>query len=224
MEKRVKDKKSVLIIVHGLWKKRLGIRWLDKLIDFFAKELTAGRSIARRDYHEFADFITADYDKIELFRWDGKIYPKLDSIPESERLECLLEKYKNYTIDILAVSLGGLIVEKTLKYSPIRINKLIYVGAVHKAYSPLKNVDLIINIYSTIDKMFYFANDVYEGAGNFLLMGENVMNIALRTLKHDELLINKKLDGEAVKEPSLYDFYRHVLKRKNAEMRLSGIK
>jgi len=206
---KAKNKKRILIIVHGVWRIYFKNKLLDAIEFKILDPLTDSRSMKREDYHRFAEFLKEDYDKIIFFRWSGKPYGMNG---EFRRLSKMLEKYKKEQIDIIAVSLGGKITYKALLNSPkIKINKLLYIGAIHDSHKKLKNVKKIINVYSNFDKLFFLANNFYVGLGNAFLRGVNVCNKPLENFRHDELLLNKPLKNSKIREKSLYDYYRNLL-------------
>jgi len=205
-------KKKVLIIVHGVFPKRFHNRMAENFRSIFLGMLTSERGIKRKDYHKLADYLRNDYDAVELLPWDGKTNRHRDLEPAIKRLVKLLKKYRNWQISIIAVSLGGLIAQEALIQAPeVSVKHLVYIGAVHNGRHKLKNARKTFNIYSKIDKMFFFANDVYEGMGNAFLKGEKVINLLLPNIRHGDLCRDLDLDKEFSKEKSLFGFYRRIL-------------
>lgn len=207
-------KRRVLIIVHGAWRVRLHNKTLDKGLANTLDILTSYTGITRKDYHNLARYLKKHYDVIEIFRWDGLVPPRAKDIPESKLFKRLLDKYADDSVDIIAVSLGGYVVENGLKKSKNKIEKILYIGAVHSRKHLPKNAKKIINVYSGIDKMYEYANDLYEGFGNAVLSGKNVLNVALEKVRHDELGRNILLKEKKIREKSLYALYKFLLLEK----------
>jgi pimeloyl-ACP methyl ester carboxylesterase len=207
-------KRRVLIIVHGAWRANLHNKSLNQGISKALNLLTAAHEITRKDYHSLVRYLKKHYDVVELFRWDGRALPRAKDIPESKSFKNLLDKYRDDSVDIIAVSLGGYVVEMGLKKSKNQIEKILYIGAVHNRKHIPKNAKKIINVYSGIDKMYMYANNLYEGLGNAVLDGKNVINIPLKNVRHDELGTNILLKGEKFAEKKLYNLYRYLLLEK----------
>jgi len=207
-------KKKVLIIVHGAWRVHLKNGTAKKVLASALDLLTSKRGITRRDYRYLADYLGRNYDVVESLKWDGKLFEKFDLIPAAQDLEKLLKKYSKDTVDIIAVSVGGFIVTKALENLRMKINKILYLGAVHDSKHKLKNVKKSINVYSKIDKMFFYANDLYEGIGNAVLKGKNVLNVAFENLRHDELCKNIILEEKSYQNKYLFDLYKNLLLQK----------
>jgi pimeloyl-ACP methyl ester carboxylesterase len=204
-------KKRVLIIVHGFWKPHLQKWFFYPVLKYIADVLTSSRTILRKDYYLLANFLKEDYDEIKLFRWSGKAFIRDKEI---ERFEGSLKINNGKTIDIVAVSLGGYLVNNALLRLPkVKINKLLYIGAVHDGKHILKNVKKVINVYSKVDKLFFVTNELYEGIGNAVLKGENVINIAFEGIRHDALCLNKSINQKNITEKSVYEFYRRLLRK-----------
>ena len=133
------------------------------------------------------------------------------SIPIA-KLNKLLEQNKNCNIDIIAVSLGGHILEKALKNRTFnKIDRVMYIGAIHNVRHKIRGINKVINVYSEKDKMFFIANDIIEGIGNFILQGKNVINVALKDISHDMLLRNKRLNQKDLHEKYLHNLYLNLL-------------
>jgi DNA-binding winged helix-turn-helix (wHTH) protein len=206
-------KKKVLIIVRGAKPApHFNNGKIEKLRNYILRGLSSKLGILKRSYTKLADYLIENYDSIELLKWDGDIMknPSL-SVPVSE-LKKLLAKHKYSDIDIIAVSIGGHILEKTFSEKSFnKINKVLYIGAVHNGRAKLRGINKMINIYSKLDKMFFVSNDLIEGFGNFALKGQNVVNIVLKNIRHDELLHNKKINQADIQEKQLYQLYRNLL-------------
>jgi len=207
------NNKKVLIIIRGAkpldhFKSNL----LENSKKLILKKLSTKKGFVKENYLKLAKYLSKYYDKVLLLKWDGDIIknPSL-SIPIQE-LKQLLKKLKNVDIDIIAVSLGGYILEKALQKKRLnKINKILYIGAVHNSKQLIGGANKIINVYSTSDNMFFFSNSIVEGFGNFVLKGKNVINIALDNLTHDSLLQNKRIKQYGLKEKSLYELYKNLL-------------
>jgi len=205
-------KKKVLIIVHGVFPKRFRNNLAENFRSIILSTLTSEGGIKRKDYHKLADYLRQDYDCVELLPWNGKIRRHRDLDPAIKRFVKMLRKYRRWQISIIAVSLGGLIAQEALIQVPeVSVKHLVYIGAVHSGKHNLKNVRHTFNIYSKIDKMFFFANDIYEGMGNAFLRGEKVINLPLPNIRHGDLCRDLDLDKEFSKEKSLFGFYRRIL-------------
>jgi len=214
MEK--KSKKRVLILVHGATPFRFKNHFLNSIQIKVLQYLSSDKKgITMKDYHALANYLQEHYDQIEILRWDGKIPLRAKNIPESKALVKLLKKHGGGDIDVIAVSLGGYVAERGIAESNIKINKLLYIGAVHNSHHTLKNVKKVINVYSLADKMFYVANDLYEGIGNFILKGENVANIALEKIGHSNLGRNVLIADKKFREKYLYELYKRLLFARN---------
>ena len=208
------EKRRVLIIVHGAWRVNLHNKALKKGVERVLGLLTAKHQIQRKDYHNLAKYFKKNYDIIELFRWDGRAPPRAKDIPESKSFKNLLDKYKDDSVDIIAVSLGGYVVERGLRGSKNRINKILYIGAMHSGKHIPKNAKKVINVYSGKDKMYKYANNIFEGFGNTVLKGKNVLNVVLEKVRHDELGRNILLKEKKIREKSLYALYKVLLLEK----------
>lgn len=203
---------KILVIVHGGLPRHYKNKILEKARRFLLSELSSPRGILKKDYSGLSKYLEPHYDEVKIFKWDGKLSVSNDIIPASKDLETYLLHRKKHKIDIIAVSLGGFVVQNALEHlKKVKINRLIFVGAVHNGHHRLKNVQKMINVYSLKDKMFIVANDFYEGFGNMHLEGPNVLNIILKNLRHDELCLNKLLEGEDIPEKSLFDLYKRLL-------------
>ena len=205
-------KKRVLIIVHGAWPLRFRNKLLEKFRSKILGFLTSDRGITREDYHSFEKTCRKSYDKIEFLRWDGWIFRNPDLMRAETRLVNLLNRNKNNVLDIIAFSLGGIIVQDSLLSSKaIKINRVIFVGAIHNKDIILKNVKTIFNVYSKTDRMFRFANDLYVGLGNITLIGKNVKNICLDNVSRNDLCRNKLIFFNRKKRIYLYNLYNRLL-------------
>ncbi len=208
----MKHKKRVLIIVHGAWPLRFRNRFLEMIRSKILGFLTSDRGVIRGDYHSFEKTCRKFYDKVEFLRWDGWIFKNPNLKNAELRLVKLLNKNKDNDVDIITFSLGGLIVQNSLLRSgAVKINRVIFVGAIHKKDILLKNVKKVFNIYSKTDAMFNFANDLYVGFGNIDLLGKNVKNISLTDLSHNDLRRNKLIFFNRKNRVYLYTLYNRLL-------------
>jgi hypothetical protein len=208
----MKKKKRVLIIMRGIKPLQFENNLFNKTRDFLFGKSNPNIGIPKEHYDDIALFLNKDYDVVEQVKWDGSVFnnPTL-SVPINA-LKNLLGKHKHSDVDILAVSLGGHILERAFtKKGANKINKILYIGAVHRGDRKIHGVNKFINVYSLTDKVFLWANDVIEGLGNLALKGENVLNIALNGVGHAELLSNKKIKQKGIKEKQLYELYRNLL-------------
>jgi len=212
MEK--KRKRRVLIIVHGGWGTWPKNRFLEMIRSRLWRWATSERGIMRKDYHELADYMKTEYDVVNMLPWNGRVFKKSDIEIAAARLAEHLRKYQNDNVDLIAVSIGGMIVQDALiMASEVKVNKILYIGGVHNGHHKIKNAKQTFNVYSKIDKMFFIANELYEGMGNAFLNGENVMNLALPEVKHDELVQNIKIRKGALRNRTLFEFYKVLLKK-----------
>ncbi len=207
-----KRKQKVLIIVHGAIQPEFKAKPIQRAERFLLGELTSPKGIVMGDYDFLAKALESDYDTVEILKWDGKLFKVRDIEPAIKSLVVLLVKYQDKEVDLIAVSLGGFIVQEALLRNPsLKVNKLLYLGAVHKGNPNLKNVRQAFNIFSIVDKMFFLANNLYEGIGNAFLRGQNVVNIPLPNVNHDELCKNKTLGTGYLKNKSLFELYKGIL-------------
>ena len=207
-----KKKKRVLIIVHGATPFHFKNKFLEHARRIIFKILTAEKGILMKDYKKLGHDLGKHYDSVEFLKWDGRAVPRAKTIPEAKTFERLIKKHSDELIDVVAVSLGGFVVEKGLANFPKKIQNLLYIGAVHNGKLVSNKIKKVINVYSKKDKMFKVANEIYEGLGNLALKGENVVNVALNNLNHDELCQNKSLNEPSIKNKNLYDLYSSLLK------------
>lgn len=207
------ESKKVLIIIHGAWPLRFKNKFLEGARRILFGKLTSEIGILRADYRELASFLKEEYDEVKFLKWDGKVMHNQSILPAIKSLENLLRKYKHSKIDLIAVSLGGYIAQRALKNIPeIKINKIIYLGAVHSGKHEFKNVNTGINIYSKLDKLFILANNFYVGLGNAFLRGSSIVNIALPDIKHKDLCKNTKITKGIASGFGLFDLYKNLLK------------
>lgn len=217
MTKKIKEKKQkrVLIIIRGAKPVHFKNKLLEDARNFVFNKLTSTIGLMNESYEKLAKFFKKDYSIVELLKWNGKITndPALrEPIGELSRL---LKKYSNKNIDIIAVSLGGFIAEKTLsQINGIKIKNLLYIGAVHDDKYNNQKISRMINVYSKKDKMFFFTNDIYDGKGNHELNGKNVVNVAFNNVAHDELCSNIELREAGYGGKRLYEVYRDLLMQK----------
>ena len=208
-----KNKKEVLIIVRGASISYPKNKFVQKIERSFLRGLTSEVGIADEDYAKMARFFEKNYKNIETLRWDGDIWknPSI-SLPIKE-LDRLIKKYKKSQIDIIAVSLGGLIAQKAISQNKnAKVNKLLYIGAVHgKENHNIKNIGLIFNIYSGRDKVFTLLNDLYNGIEGGVIHGENVVNICLKEIAHEDWCKNLALKDKSLKRMPLFEFYKDLL-------------
>lgn len=210
------SKKKILIIVHGVWPFKFKNKFLEKARRVLFRKLTAERGILRGDYKQLADFLKEDYDSINFLKWNGGIILGRDILPAVKRLKNMIKKNKDHDIDIIGVSMGGYITQRALmELQNIGINRVLYVGAVHKCNHDFKNVKVAINVYSKLDKVFVLANDFYNGLGNAFLKGSSIVNIGLPDVKHEDLCKNTKFNKGIIKDFSLFTFYKNLLKSDN---------
>jgi pimeloyl-ACP methyl ester carboxylesterase len=208
-----KRKRRVLIIVHGGWGRWPRNRFLELLRSSLWRWATSERGIMRKDYHQLAEYMKTEYDVVEMLPWNGRVFRKTDIEIAAARLAEYIRKYKNEKLDIIAVSIGGMIVQEAMLMVPeVKVNKILYLGAMHSGHHKIKNASQTFNVYSKIDKMFFIANELYEGMGNAFLNGENVMNLALPEVKHDELVQNIKIKKGSLKNRTLFEFYKILLR------------
>ncbi len=205
------ENNKVLIIVHGAWPIRFHKRIFEKIRRVLFTPLTATRSIIRKDYHRFSDYIGQEYEKIEFLRWSGGLSKKIDINPAVSHLSQLLNRYKNKKIDIISFSLGGLITQLALNHNKkIKIRKILFAGALHKPKLEIKNSSSISNVYSSKDKMLKLGEYFYTGTTNETLKWKNVKNIEITDLIHDNLCQNKKINIDG-KNQKLFEFYKSLL-------------
>jgi hypothetical protein len=211
MEK--KKKLKVLIIVRGLVPPHFKNHLAENTKNYVLNKLTSQRGIITKDYYRLAKYFKKYYDVVEVLDWDGNLIKNPTCSKPIKNLKELFNKYKKESIDIIAVSLGGFIFQKTLsEIKDIKIQKVLYIGAVHNGKHLLKNVKKVINVYSTFDKMYFFANNLYEGVGNTFLNGKNVWNLSLDNISHNKLLSNILIKEPTINKKRLCDLYRSLLK------------
>ncbi len=211
--KNKKAQKRVLIIVRGASPYHFKDKTAEKAKRYLMKSLASEAGIVAEGYKQMTDFFKEDYKTIETLRWNGNIWQHPNINPPMNELDKLVKKYKNFNIDIIAVSVGGAITEKVLTENKnIKINKLIYLGAIHqKENHDFKNVKQTINVYSAKDKFFFLVNDIYKGIGGAIISGKNVINLALNGIAHDKWCRNIALNEKFLKHKRLYELYRDLL-------------
>ncbi|MBM3247672.1 hypothetical protein FJZ17_04000 [Candidatus Pacearchaeota archaeon] len=203
----MKNKKRVLIIVHGAWPIKLRLRVIEKVKENILDFLTTKRGITRRDYHKFKRYMEEEYDIIEVLRWSGGLTKNFDIKPAKKHLKNLLRKHKREKVDIISFSLGGLVSQEALKECPdIKINNVLLAGTINNPEINFKNCSKVFNVYSEKDKFQDIAELFYEKTIDKKIRSKNVKNIALKEVRHDELCKNKR-----IKTQRLYEFYKNLL-------------
>ena len=126
-------KRKVLIIIRGAKPApHFESKKIEKVRNVFFSKLSSRHGFVKENYDALAKFFSDSYDKVKQLKWDGDILknPSL-SIPIDE-LKSIMKKNKNCDIDIIAVSLGGRIIEKAFEQKGAnKINQILYIGAVH---------------------------------------------------------------------------------------------
>jgi len=208
-----KKRKKVLIIVRGASPYHFKNRFFEKIKRYLMRKLASESGILAEGYGQMINFFKKDYKTIETLKWHGNIWEHPDIKPPIEELDKIVKRYRKFQIDIIAVSIGGAITEKVLsKNKKIKVNKLIYLGAVHqKSKHNFSNVAQTINIYSMKDKFFFLVNNIYHGIGGAIISGKNVFNIVLNGIAHDKWCRNIALNEKFLKHKHLYDLYRDLL-------------
>jgi predicted esterase YcpF (UPF0227 family) len=206
--------KKVLIIVRGAKPVRLKNKFYEKIRNFYFRKLTSDRGILDNDYRKLRKFLERDYDIVEMVKWNGEILNG-DFSDAMLELDDLLKKHQKKKIDVIGISIGGLISQRVLIYNHnIKIRKLLLIGAMFREKLNMKNVKKIYNVYSEKDGLFYLANKILTKKQNPILKGKNVQNIILKNIGHNDLCRNKKLHGEKFKEEKLFELYLNLLLEK----------
>jgi hypothetical protein len=212
MNKKIKSKKRLLVIVHGakmpICKKGFLCRNYNKVMNF----LTSPRGMLSLDYRKFKKYMKPHYDKVILFKWSGGIFRFYDLERSANRLKKILEKKKKrYNIDIAAFSLGGFVSERALEMvKELKIGKFVLIGAVHEPKFNFEVSEIVHNVYSEVDKLALLANNFYGLAfrKDFKIKHKKVKNYSFRNLKHDDLSQNLFVADVG---KNLYDVYRGLL-------------
>jgi len=205
--KTKKKRKKVLLIVQGFWP----VKFKNKFVERIRNLIVRKAAIFNSDYDHLAEYFRKDYDIIEIFRWQSRLTKK-ELIKATDEFEKMLRKYKGEYIDLISVSMGGKISQNVLaRNKNIKIHQILYIGAIHHGNHEFENVKSAINVYSPVDKVFFYVNDIYEGLGNAFLQGKNVINIALNGIAHDKWCRNVPLNEKFLKHKHLYDLYRDLL-------------
>jgi pimeloyl-ACP methyl ester carboxylesterase len=204
-------KKRVLIIVRGAKLVKFNGRFLETLRGLYFRWLTSDRGILDKDYLKLRAFLENDYNKIESIHWNGDILHGDFSTALLE-LSDIIRKHKGSTIDVIGISMGGLIAQRALLYNPqIKINKLILIGAIFREKREVRHVKRIYNIFSEKDRMYQTANKLLTTREDPKLRGKNVSNISLKNVTHNDLCRNKKIKQSRRKEERLFELYRNLL-------------
>jgi hypothetical protein len=142
--------KKILIIVRGAKPLKFKNKFLEAIRSFYFRKLTSDRGILDKDYRGLFNYLEKDYDNVELVKWNGELLNGdfSDAILE---LDDLIKKYQGKKIDVVGISLGGLISQRVLLYNKkIKIRKLLLVGAVFREKKKLKNIKKIYYFFYII--------------------------------------------------------------------------
>ncbi len=203
--------KKILVIVRGARPIKFKNKFYEGIRSFYFRRLTSDRGIMDRDYIYLKRYLENDYDTLEMVKWDGEILNG-DFSEAILELSDILKKYRKSKIDVIGISLGGLISQRVLLYNEkIKINKLLLVGAIFKEKKKLTNVKKIYNVFSDSDKMYSLVNEILAKRENPLLHGRNVKNVEVCGVAHNDLCKNVKIRNKRFKERRLFELYRSLL-------------
>jgi hypothetical protein len=206
-----REKDRILIIIHGskFWhlKNKFFKRIYTRIMNFFH----CPKGMFFSDYKKFKKYMLPHYKKVILFKWSGGILRYYDLEKSAIELKKLLDKKSKYKIDIVAFSLGGFVLERSLEMiKNFKIKKIMFIGAVHKPSFNFDVEEIVHNIYSETDKLAMIANQIYGLAlkKDLRIRHKKVKNLDLIDLNHDDLSKNIILDSSGKR---LYDIYKTLL-------------
>ena len=203
--------KKILVIVRGARPIKFKNRFYEGIRSFYFRRLTSDRGIMDKDYIYLKRYLENDYDTLEMVKWDGEIFNGNFSEAILE-LSDILKKHRKSKIDVVGISLGGLISQRVLLYNEkIKINKLFLIGAIFKEKKKLANVKKIYNVYSQKDKLYSLVNEILAKRESPLLHGKNVKNVEVGGIAHNDLCRNVKIKNKGFKERRLFELYRNLL-------------
>ena len=144
-------------------------------------------------------------EEIVAVEWKADLNP-LSKIHAVKELRKAIDIYtKEYNVIIVGTSLGGLIATDALKhFSSSNVSNLILVGSINKH----KKIDLdgikILNVYSKQDTLARLATRFLAPIhGSQELEGENVTNISIRGVRHDQLFKDHKVSSGKYKDKTI---------------------
>jgi len=133
-------------------------------------------------------------EDIVSVEWKADLNP-LSKIHAVRELKKAIEEYSSdYNIILVGTSLGGLIaMDAVREMSGDKVSNLILVGSINKSkYVKLDGIK-VLNIYSTKDKLARLAIRVLHPIhGSQKLEGENVVNIHIAGIRHDQMFKDYK--------------------------------
>lgn len=212
MNKKIRKKKRLLVIVHGAKPLECREGFLCRAYKKTMNFLNSPGGMLFSDYRKFKRYMKPSYDKVILFKWSGGILRFYDLERSATRFKKFLDnKRKKYKIDIAAFSLGGFVMERALEQMrELKIRRVLLVGAVHEPSFNFEVSDIVHNVYSEIDKLALLANNLYglSFRKNFNIKNRKVKNHPFKSLNHDDL--SKNLFVADVGK-NLYEIYRDLL-------------
>ena len=154
------------------------------------------------------DWLTQKNTKSEFVipvEWKADLNP-LSKILAVKKLQEAIDEYKNiYTIIIVGTSLGGLIATDVLKhFTGNEVSNLILIGSINTRKHINLNGIKILNIYSKQDSLARLAIRLLAPfRGSQELIGENVINISIDRVRHDQLFKNNKINTGIYKDRTI---------------------
>jgi len=207
-------KKKLVIIIPGT---KLLKRW-PKIIqifgNFFCTLFRLDSPSIEKTMKNLKEYLQSKKREVIFMRWNRGI-SRLSKWFAKRKLRNLLEKYKNYEISIIGISMAGDIILETIeKIQPTNIKLIILLCSINSNKEINFKTPKIINIYSKSDNLAQVATKILSPInGGQRLKGKNIENINLPKITHKDFLEKGIIKEGKFKNKKIPEMINYFLER-----------
>jgi len=181
---------EIVIVVPGAKYIKSRTKLVQKLLLFLYSLTKIFKPVYSNYSKKWADKFEAKNRRVFWLHWSRGITP-ISRWFAKKRLKRLLKQYSHHPIKLVGISIGGEVILESIENSPIK--KVILICSTNEK-KEIKSNAKIINIFSKKDLFARLAMEfLFPFHGGQRMHGENIKNIAIPEMTHDEFCTNIKI-------------------------------